>query len=602
MTGPARKTAARVRRRALRRACLLLLAALAPILITGAPASAATTGLPAVAAQSGTTPMTTSSGIAASSATLVQEVEAHLRREAEISRQVKELVAEAEEITKNAAALDKDAKATKAEAAGVERKTGDFNTRANALSSKIDAHNSKPNRFQLPAQAAAANAYEAEANQLKAEQSQLKAAQSSLKSEQARLEQRQSSLRAKQAQLTATTRAHDAKVSELQSKKQQLAARGQQLLQEIAQALQSLAADPPDPAATMDQGGDAAVPPQQTDQATEQGADTAGGGDTPSRLSQNAALQAYAKRTGTTVDMRPGTAYLSPSAVRALPAAQAAQLGSPSGTYDGLVRQSNGQYTALQVRKPGAAGTPRQAAFRAAVRNGGTARVTIDDKTYVISNVTPVRPVPAPAGSTESPPRNGKADCLTRPRGEKSGGGWIEYTTKGVDHINQGPPKGPRGVRPDGVTACLTESLGKGNKATGDITGWADAGKKAAGNLARCHLISRELGGRGTARLDQQRNLVPCWHRGTNITSFGMRPYEQLVHKAVMRVGPYAGLEKGLAVLYEVTPEYKNDNSTIPRAITLTAEIQQPDGHIWPLFFPVTIQNVPLGGGPNLGN
>ncbi|MFG2555304.1 DNA/RNA non-specific endonuclease [Streptomyces sp. NPDC048581] len=602
MSGPTRGIAARVRRRALRRACLLLVAALAQILITGAPASAAATGVPAVAVQSGTAPMTTSSGIAASSATLVEEVEEHLRKQAELARQGREVVAAAEKITKDAAALDKKKKAAEAEATAVNKKADAFNTRANALSSKIDAHNSKPNRFQLPAQAAAANAYEAEANQLRAEQSQLRSEQSSLRAQQARLSQWQSALSAQQAQLAAETRAHDAKVSELEGKERQLDAEGQQLQQQIAEALQSLAADPPDPAATMDQGGDAAVPPQQADQTTEQGADTAGGGDTPSRLSQNAALQSYAKRTGTTVDMRPGTAYLTPGAVRALPAAQAAQLGSPSGTYDGLVRRPNGQYTALEVRRPGAVSTPRQAAFRAAIANGGTAQVTIDDKTYVISNVTPVRPAPVPGGSPTSPRRNSKADCLTRPRGENSGDGWIEYTTKGVDHINQGPPKGTRGVRAEGATACLTKSLDKGTTATGDITGWADAAKKAAGKRARCHLISRELGGRGTARQDQERNLVPCWQRGTNTTSFGMRPYEQLVHKAVMRVGPYAGLEKGLAVLYEVTPEYKNDKSTIPRAITMTAMIQQPDGSTWPLFFPVTIQNVPAGGGPNLGN
>jgi hypothetical protein len=164
MTPHPRTPAARLQRTARRVACLLLVAALAPIVNAGARASAAT-GAPAVMAQPGTVaPLVPSGDIQAASATLAQEADDVNRQEAEIAQQAKEVVAEAEEITKSAAAQRKDAAAFKTKAAAVDQKASNFNTRAKALSAKIDAHNSNPNTFQLPAQAAAADAYTAEAS------------------------------------------------------------------------------------------------------------------------------------------------------------------------------------------------------------------------------------------------------------------------------------------------------------------------------------------------------------------------------------------------------------------------------------------------------
>jgi hypothetical protein len=374
----------------------------------------------------------------------------------------------------------------------------------------------------------------------------------------------------------------------------------------MATAVQSLADNPPDAAAAMDQGGDAAGPPQQSDRSAGRGTDDpAEGGDSASRLPQQAALRAYADRTGATVDMRPGTAFLSPGAIGALPASQAALLTSPAVSYDGLVRNGNGTYTALEVQTPGAA-SPARAALAAATGRGRTTTVTIRGRRYVIANVTPVPAVPAPApaaGAAPSPTSGGKADCVAHPRGDLSGGGWILNTSEEVDHVNKEiSPPGGAGTRAGEAQACLTSPLATdGTEAGGDITGWQDANAKApAGSLARCHLIARQLGGKGDTQYWS--NLFPCRQLGANITSYGMRPYETLVAKAVRREGAYAALPAGAAVKYVVTPLYKDATSTIPWAVSMTAVIQLPDGATWPLFFADTVENVPAGGGANLGN
>jgi hypothetical protein len=538
-----------------------------------------------------------SGDITAVSAALVRKVEDFNRQEAEIAQQAKDLVAEAERITKDAAALRTATSSFNSKTASVDQKTSAFNSRAAALNAKIRAHNSKPHTFRLPAQAAAANAYAAEASRLRAEQSQLRSKKSSLQNERNQLREQGSKLRSKKSRLAAASSAHDAKADALRSKEQQLQSLGQQLLQQMAQAVQSLVDNPPNPAAMMDQGGDAAAPPQYRDQSQGQ---EAGLADSPSRQPQASALQAYAKRNGTTVDMHPGTAYLTPEAVGRLPAAQAARLGGPSTTYDGLVRKPNGHYTALRVQTPGATETPGQKAFKTALTSRGQLVAYKSDVKLVIDEITPV---PAPNSSDPGPgnpppPRDGKAACLTaKPASARaSGGGWIANTSQNVALRNKTVDPGPSGTRATRAEACLTKPPDPGTKAAGDITGWEDARAQAPhGGLARCHLIANVLGGRGQNQPDWA-NLVPCWQRGMNTKGVSMRHYEMRVEQAV------GTLPKDAAVHYVVTPFYRNASSTIPQGVSMSATVQLPNGASWPVFNEMSLLNIPYDGGPNLGN
>ncbi|MFF3733352.1 DNA/RNA non-specific endonuclease [Streptomyces sp. NPDC002476] len=429
MTTNPLKPVARHRRTMRRVIPLVLVAFLGLIIGTGAPASAATSVARALAQPGTVSPLAPSGDITAVSAALVQKIEDFNRQEAEIAQQAKSLVAEAERITKDAAALRTATTAFNSKSAAVDQKASDFNSRAAALNAKISAHNSKPHTFRMPAQAAAANAYAAEANRLRAEQARLRTTKSSLQNEQNQLRKQGSQLRSKKSQLTAASSAHDAKARTLRSKENQLQSLGKQLLQQMAQAIQSLDDNPPDPAAMMDQGGDAAGPPQYRDHSQSQ---EAGLADSPSRQPQASALKAYAKQTGTTVDMQPGTAYLTPEAVRRLPAAQAAQLGSPVGTYDGLARKPNGHYRALRVQTPGVFGSPGQAAFDAAIARGGQAQASVSGTRIVIDEVTSVAAVRIPSEPAErtpaptTPPRLGpdtdtdnKQRCESEPKSSR---------------------------------------------------------------------------------------------------------------------------------------------------------------------------------------
>ena len=59
----------------------------------------------------------------------------------------------------------------------------------------------------------------------------------------------------------------------------------------------------------------------------------------------------------------------------------------------------------------------------------------------------------------------------------------------------------------------------------------------------------------------------------------------------------------GAAVLYMVTPRYKDADSTIPEGVFLTAEVQEPGGVTYPVVQGVEyLENVRIGGGPQLGN
>ncbi|WP_432158151.1 DNA/RNA non-specific endonuclease [Streptomyces sp. bgisy153] len=165
-------------------------------------------------------------------------------------------------------------------------------------------------------------------------------------------------------------------------------------------------------------------------------------------------------------------------------------------------------------------------------------------------------------------------------------------------------PPGPAGTRAATAQACLGKTLGAGSEATGDITGWRDAQKFAGDHspgtgLARCHLIANILGGKGQVRDGGQDNLVPCWQAGMNTGTPSMRTYEFAAQTAVADTafGPND------AIFYQVTPDYRDDTSTIPRGVTMSATVERADGTSQPLFPDVYISNTQRNTGLyNLGN
>ncbi|WP_405021261.1 hypothetical protein OHV05_34510 [Kitasatospora sp. NBC_00070] len=553
------RPAARLRR-AVRRGVALVLALLLPVIGTAA-ATRAAADTPVLTPSGTVAALSPSRDIAAVAPALAQRIEAQKLTEAEIDQLAKEVVAEAERITKEAAEVGSADTALQAKAAAVNTEIDAHNTRARTLSGKIDAHNAaKP-----PAdQAAAVSRYNSEASQLQAEQNQVKAEETKLQGEQGQIKQEEAQLNSRKSQLNAASKANDAKASQAKARAQQLQLQTQQLLQEMAQLLQSLAQSPPDPAATMDQGGDAPAPLEHNDEVRGLEADTA---DSPYRQPQTSAMKQYAQQTGTTVDPRPGTAYLTPEAVKRLPASQAATLTGPAITYDGLVRKPNGHYTALRVRAPTTTASPAPAPAPApevfdsgglvAYRNGE--QLSIDGITTV--QEVPASPAPGPApgntGTGESGNRRVPTCKDVEPSGAVplNGGGWVAYLPSDGQGRNQG------------VNACLEgkPDSGRGQSATaaGDIRGWIDATARATAlgftprsDLARCHSVPRMAG--GTA---DERNLTPCFQLGANtnqrtggtITN-SMRTFEAR-----------AGVDMGKGpVLYNVFPQYDSTGSTIP--------------------------------------
>lgn len=202
-----------------------------------------------------------------------------------------------------------------------------------------------------------------------------------------------------------------------------------------------------------------------------------------------------------------------------------------------------------------------------------------------------------------------QAACLkSEPRGIvlPSGNGWIKNTTEPVPNVNKTTtPLGPPGDRPAAAQACLGKPLDDGSEAGGDITGWQDAQLTAGGTptqtgLARCHLIAKVLGGKGKRTDGGPANLVPCWQKGMNTGTPSMRSYEDIAHKAILDdhlIGPND------AVFYEVTPMYRQSDSTIPHGVTMKARIERADGTQDPLFPDVYIPNTKGNTGlRNLGN
>ncbi|MFI7357886.1 DNA/RNA non-specific endonuclease [Streptomyces avidinii] len=190
-----------------------------------------------------------------------------------------------------------------------------------------------------------------------------------------------------------------------------------------------------------------------------------------------------------------------------------------------------------------------------------------------------------------------------------SGNGWIKNTTDPVPHINKTTtPLGPPGVRASAAQACLGSPTVEGSHATGDITGWADAelfrqSSSSTAGLARCHLIANILGGTG-AKLDGgQINLVPCWQSGMNTGTPSMRTYETLAQNAARPVKKGGILGPNDAIFYQVTPDYRNSDSTIPQGVTMTARVERSDGTTQPLFPDIYISNTYKNTGQlNLGN
>ncbi|PJN25637.1 DNA/RNA non-specific endonuclease [Kitasatospora sp. CB02891] len=538
----------------------MLLALLAPIVVAGAQTIAAT-GAVAVTAQAGTlapVPLVAPRGFEAALATLLVEIEDANRQAAQLAQQGKDVVAEAERITKESAAVRDSKAALNARVAVVNEEIKGHNERAKAVDGEIAAHNAKPNTFTLPADARAAAAYDTEAHRLEAKRNQENAVEDRIQGEESQIRQEASQVDAKSSQLDAAAEANDTRAADLKTKEQQLRSRSQQLLGQMAQAIQSFASVPSNPAAAMNQGGDAPAPaPQAGNRSAGQDEDT---GDSPYRGPRAAALTQYAKQHGTTVDARPGTAYLTPDAVRRLTPAQAATLGSPAIDYEGLVRKPNGHYTALRVQAPAATTAPAPAVFPPGglvVHRGGE-QLSVDEVTTV--EEAPVSAGPASGHGSPDPGGAGNRHIRTckdlKPLGatDLNGGGWVDYL-----------PSDARG-RNGGVKSCLEGAPGskRGQSAdrAGNIPGWTDARTRATAlgfnqerDIARCHSVPRQAG--GTA---DERNLTPCFQRGANINQATGGTITNSMFTFETRAGN--GMKQGY-VLYDVRPRYEK-TSTIP--------------------------------------
>ncbi|MFI9206058.1 DNA/RNA non-specific endonuclease [Streptomyces sp. NPDC053048] len=195
-----------------------------------------------------------------------------------------------------------------------------------------------------------------------------------------------------------------------------------------------------------------------------------------------------------------------------------------------------------------------------------------------------------------------KAACLKTLQAN-SGAGWILNSTQPVPHRNRTDPTSPAADRAAGAQACLRRQLGTGSPASGDITGWQDALRFVAAHppgaaIARCHLIANILGGKGQILDGGQANLVPCWQVGMNTGTPSMRTYEKQVQDKV--AAPDMGPED--AVFYQVTPIYKDGDSTIPQSVIMSATVHRANGTQIPLFTTTSISNTQAASGLNLGN
>ncbi|MFE9250801.1 hypothetical protein [Streptomyces sp. NPDC007088] len=186
-----------------------------------------------------------------------------------------------------------------------------------------------------------------------------------------------------------------------------------------------------------------------------------------------------------------------------------------------------------------------------------------------------------------------------------NGDGWFWNTTEPVPLVQQTVKELGAGERPTRALACVGRDTAKGTGTSGDITGWLDArafraAHPADSTLSRCHLVARILGGKGSTEITRF-NLVPCWHSGLNTGTPSMRTFEFAAQNLIK--GPEEAFGSSDALLYEVTPVYKNENSTIPIGVTMSATIQRANGTNEELFPNVYITNTVKNTGQfNLGN
>lgn len=211
-------------------------------------------------------------------------------------------------------------------------------------------------------------------------------------------------------------------------------------------------------------------------------------------------------------------------------------------------------------------------------------------------------PVSAPAAGP-------RFDCLNTPRPAGSvddGDGWFKNDKTAVPLVNQSEDTGVSGERPALARACVRKNRGTGTGTSNPVTGMKDAEKYKSDNgltyqQARCHLIPEVLGGQGTSAVTRF-NLVPCWQSGMNTGTPSMRSYETMAEKLVKGTSVLSfGTDD--ALLYEVTPVYRNANSTIPTGVVMSAEVQRPNGTVEELFPDVYVTNTYKNTGLyNLGN
>ena len=617
--------------------CLLLTAAMGAVANLGEGTAAHAASAPALVPTYATLPDSLV-GNGSLSVALNNQLASFNQQVVALQPRAEALQTEEQQLTKQEQDLTRRAGSDAQKATQLQQRAEQYNSQMEAHNEKVEAHNAEPHEFQIPKQAAAAAEYDAEAEQLNAEGVQLRAEKNSIDSQRSKLQNELSQLDKAQQALTAAVQNHDESVQQIQSDAQQLEPQAQQLLHQMALAMTQAMQNPTVPADTMADGGDATRPVDQGQQQTQSLGNPAAagdppGGDSPSRAPQNASVRAYAQQQGGEADIRPGTAYLSPSAVSKLPASQAAQLGSPSGDYDGLVRGKNGTYTAVQVQRttsPSSARAQRKA-FDEAIERGGRATTVVDGQRVVIDYVAEVpeshptpeptptptstaRPVPAPSGGqatpSASPTRQGEAPCITaKPGGAvQNETGWILNTSEPVPKRNKTTTPNRPFKRATEATACLTSDLKSGTGANGvNPAGWQDAQKfwdeqsqggeikgltKRDQDLARCHLIANRFGGRGKLI-----NLFPCWQIGTNTGPGSMAFIEEMVARRLN-----GSLPSGAAILYQVVPNYKGLSSTIPESVAMDATLEYPDGELEPIVEGWLVQNVFHGAGPNLAN
>ncbi|MEU0914484.1 hypothetical protein [Streptomyces althioticus] len=108
--------------------------------------------------------------------------------------------------------------------------------------------------------------------------------------------------------------------------------------------------------------------------------------------------------------------------------------------------------------------------------------------------------------------------------------------------------------------------------------------------------------GKGTSKRTRF-NLVPCWQSGMNTGTPSMRTYESIAENVIKGNDPNAVLGTNDAIFYQVTPVYKDADSTIPVGVTMRADIQRASGATEELFPNVYVTNTYKNTGLyNLGN